>query len=63
MVIQATRNEPAVLYTSLEIALGNYPQETVSMEVPVFILLITEDKGNRNIPVLQMRKWKLRKGK
>lgn len=33
------------------------------MEVPVFILLMTEDKGNRNIPVLQMRKRKLRKGK
>lgn len=63
MVIQAARNEPTVLYTSLEIDLGNYPQEIVSIEVPVFILLMTEDKGNRNIPVLQTRKRKLRKGK
>lgn len=32
------------------------------MEVLGFILLMTENKGNRNIPILQIKKMKLKEG-
>ena len=32
------------------------------MEVLVFVLLMIENKGNRNVPILQMKKMKLKEG-